>query len=77
MPSSTATSRSYTIRRLFNDVETTFREVALGRLPAGFAGLPRGFVRDVALAILLPFGRGADRLFFSGGLPEDGLQEDV
>lgn len=53
-----------------------------GRLPAGFAGLPTVFARDAALAVFSPVGRGAGRLLFAVGLPEndlppeDGLPED-
>ena len=48
----------------------------LGRLPAGFAGLPPVFARDAALAAFSPVGRGPGRLLFAYGLPKDDLPED-
>ena len=50
-----------------------FFGAASGRLPASFAGLPPVFARDAALAVFSPVGRGAGRLLFADGLPEDGV----
>ena len=76
MPSSTATSRSYTIRRLVSDVGTAFFGFDSGRFLAGFAGLPTVFARDAALAVFSPVGHGTGRLLFADGLPEDDLPVD-
>ena len=78
MPLSTATSRSYTIRRLVSDVGMAFFDAESGLLPAGFAGFLAVFARDVTLAVLSPFGRGNGRLLFADVLsPKDSLLEDL